>query len=318
MQTDSQRTQTLASQAPALIKTQFQIMDRWSKFIGHSVHVTSRKDVVRVQAVLKANKEFKNATHNIQAWRFLNLVSGKQGDSPDDFVVEDGYDDDGETAAGRKLWIMMRDAGACDCMVIVTRWYGGTQLGPVRFDHINNVGKAALEAGGFIGAARATANQLVRPVDQVSVPQTFPEPILTNWKSIGDKDRLLRLLKARDGSIEGFTLNVTKQQVQFEANVKTIRILSRKLGHSGVEREAHNASDSVEVAKCDLTQDSAEQLLKERDDKLARLKTRLKELKEQISLQDKQIEDLSLSVAQRSESLAVESAARRKPAPADA
>ncbi|KAI8609490.1 hypothetical protein BC830DRAFT_1046592, partial [Chytriomyces sp. MP71] len=59
-------------------------------------------------------------------------------------------DEDGEKDAGRRLVRVLQEMGACDVMVIVSRWFGGTNLGPVRFDHINNMGIAALEAGGFL------------------------------------------------------------------------------------------------------------------------------------------------------------------------
>lgn len=35
------------------------------------------------------------------------------------------------------------------------RWYGGVQLGPDRFKHINNVARALLAAHGYVGAAEA-------------------------------------------------------------------------------------------------------------------------------------------------------------------
>ncbi|KAJ3284692.1 hypothetical protein HDU79_007946 [Rhizoclosmatium sp. JEL0117] len=265
MQSDAQRTTTLASAAPTLIKTPFQILDRFSKFIGHSVHVTTKKDVTAVQAVLKSKAEFKSATHNIQAWRFLKLLAGKSGDSPDDFIVEDGYDEDGETGAGRKLWVTMRDLGACDCMVIVTRWYGGTELGPVRFDHINNVGKAALEAGGFVA----------------------------------ERDRLLRLLKARDASIRGFRTNIEKHRMDIISNAKTIRILSKK--PAGTENVAA-AGEPLEADcktwnEATLKQDEAEKLVQERDIILTSLKARLADLKEVLAAQEQHMEELTATVA---------------------
>jgi len=35
-------------------------------------------------------------------------------------------------------------------LVIVTRWFGGTHLGPDRFKHINHAARNALELGGFL------------------------------------------------------------------------------------------------------------------------------------------------------------------------
>ncbi|KAJ3061488.1 hypothetical protein HDU98_002614 [Podochytrium sp. JEL0797] len=293
MQSQTQRTETLAAEANPLLKTPFQILDRWSKFIGHAVRVTSRKDVTRVQALLKTHADFKSATHNIQAWRFLKLMANRTGDSPDDFVVEDGWDEDGELAAGRKLWIMMRDMGACDCMVIVTRWYGGTQLGQVRFDHINNVGVAALRDGGFIGPTK--------PVPNPGAANTaVPEPIdLKNWKSQADKERLLRLLKARSASIEGFRKNVANHVALVAENAQTMQNLSGKRSGSVAEVDANDTEDGSEDVRYDeglLTQSIAEGLVADKTRMLERLKARLALLQERVSAQNAKISDLSLGV----------------------
>ncbi|ORY46017.1 ribosomal protein S5 domain 2-like protein [Rhizoclosmatium globosum] len=300
MQSDAQRTTTLASAAPTLIKTPFQILDRFSKFIGHSVHVTTKKDVTAVQAVLKSKAEFKSATHNIQAWRFLKLLAGKSGDSPDDFIVEDGYDEDGETGAGRKLWVTMRDLGACDCMVIVTRWYGGTELGPVRFDHINNVGKAALEAGGFVGPRPLPPPPpQLPPSSSPNHPPISSNILLLGWKSVAERDRLLRLLKARDASIRGFRTNIEKHRMDIISNAKTIRILSKK--PAGTENVA--AAGELLEADCKtwneatLKQDEAEKLVQERDIILTSLKARLADLKEVLAAQEQHMEELTATVA---------------------
>ena len=34
--------------------------------------------------------------------------------------------------------------------MVVSRWYGGTLLGPDRFKHINQAARDALELGGFL------------------------------------------------------------------------------------------------------------------------------------------------------------------------
>ena len=38
-----------------------------------------------------------------------------------------------------------------NCVVVVSRWYGGILLGPARFKHINNVARKELEKYGFGG-----------------------------------------------------------------------------------------------------------------------------------------------------------------------
>ena len=36
-------------------------------------------------------------------------------------------------------------------LVVVSRWYGGIQLGPDRFKHINNAARNVLEVAGIVG-----------------------------------------------------------------------------------------------------------------------------------------------------------------------
>ena len=53
------------------------------------------------------------------------------------------------TGLERRLLRLMQLMDVWDVLVVVTRWYGGTLLGPDRFRIINNVGKDALMKGGF-------------------------------------------------------------------------------------------------------------------------------------------------------------------------
>lgn len=70
------------------------------------------------------------ATHNIMAYRILNRTNN---------VVMEDFDDDGEAAAGGRLMQMLRTMKIVDAVVVVSRWYGGINLGPARFKCINDV-----------------------------------------------------------------------------------------------------------------------------------------------------------------------------------
>jgi len=56
----------------------------------------------------------------------------------DDFKIEEGSEDDGEQWAGTHVLKVMRSEAIMDAVVVVSRWYGGTMLGPVRFTHIQD------------------------------------------------------------------------------------------------------------------------------------------------------------------------------------
>ena len=113
--------------------------------MGRVARVTS---LAQAQAFLDhltaTDRKVAAATHNISAWR----IRQKKGDGEGETVVQD-YDDDGETAAGGRLLHVMQLMDVWNVVVVVTRWYGGIQLGPARFRLINDVGRDALVKGGF-------------------------------------------------------------------------------------------------------------------------------------------------------------------------
>ncbi|KAJ2890446.1 hypothetical protein GGI21_002306 [Coemansia aciculifera] len=125
-----------------------------SVFVAHVAHVTSGEDVQAVRDELMRDKRIAQATHNILAYR-IRLDNGS--------ICQDN-DDDGETAAGKRLGHLLQLVEAENVVVVVTRWFGGTHLGPDRFKLINNAARQALEAGGFIGetAKSATAKKASR------------------------------------------------------------------------------------------------------------------------------------------------------------
>ncbi|XP_064466972.1 protein IMPACT-A-like [Ornithodoros turicata] len=117
-------------------------VDRRSVFQAHLAAVTSTKEVEYVLTTLKQNKKIAEATHNIWAYRIVqNQAKG--------IVLKDSADD-GETHAGNRLLHLLDIVDAKDVYVVVTRWYGGTHLGPDRFKHINNCARDLLLQHGYI------------------------------------------------------------------------------------------------------------------------------------------------------------------------
>ena len=116
--------------------------DRRSVFQAHVAAVHSVAEAQAGIAWLKEDKKIGRATHNIVAYR---ITAGGR-------ILQDN-DDDGETAAGSRLAHLLEVLGVENVVVVVSRWYGGIQLGPDRFKHINSVARKALEAAGFLGAS---------------------------------------------------------------------------------------------------------------------------------------------------------------------
>lgn len=103
------------------------ITDRKSNFQAHGIALKNRKDVDKFTKFLKTNKKIEKATHNITAYRTL-----------DNGNLATGYDDDGENKAGERLLELLNSMKVNNIYVMVSRWYGGIQLGPDRFKHIND------------------------------------------------------------------------------------------------------------------------------------------------------------------------------------
>lgn len=117
------------------------VIDRRSTFQAHVAPVDCVDRAKQLIEVLKSNKKLSTATHNITAYR----ISG----GPHNTCIQD-CDDDGEAHAGARLLHLLQILDVRDVMVMVSRWYGGIQLGPDRFKHINNVARELLEKSGFL------------------------------------------------------------------------------------------------------------------------------------------------------------------------
>ncbi|EKG18926.1 Impact [Macrophomina phaseolina MS6] len=117
------------------------LTEKKSVFLGRAVRVGDVAEAKRCIAhLLATDKKAARATHNITAWR----IRGKGAAAFQD------CDDDGETAAGGRVLHLLQLMDVWDVVVVVTRWYGGVQLGPDRFRLINQAARDAVVAGGFV------------------------------------------------------------------------------------------------------------------------------------------------------------------------
>ena len=117
------------------------LSEKKSVFVARSAPVTSVDQAKQyLYHLLSTDRKVAKATHNITAWR----IRGEKG------VQYQDCDDDGETAAGSRALHLMELMNVWDAMVVVSRWYGGVQLGPDRFRLINQAARDALVKGGFI------------------------------------------------------------------------------------------------------------------------------------------------------------------------
>lgn len=110
------------------------IEDRGSKYsvsIGALVNTDGVKTFLKH---LKNNKRYIRATHNTYAFR---IVDG-------DTIIE-SKNDDGEAGAGMVMLHVMQQEHVANCIICVTRWFGGTKLMGDRFRHVQNATKYAID-----------------------------------------------------------------------------------------------------------------------------------------------------------------------------
>lgn len=97
------------------------IADRGSVYAVSGGPVADRAAIDAALADLKTQRRFAKATHN--SWAARIAGAGIKAD-------------DGESGAGAIILRMLETEGLDDHLVIVTRWYGGKQLGGDRFRHV--------------------------------------------------------------------------------------------------------------------------------------------------------------------------------------
>jgi len=114
------------------------INDRKSKFIAFIARVNNIDDVRRFVETLLSVKHIADSTHNMYAYRV-----GTEGELS-------GRDDDGEHGGADCILHVLKAMKAVNLVVMVSRWFGGIMLGPMRFRHITEI------TGDAIALYRAT------------------------------------------------------------------------------------------------------------------------------------------------------------------
>lgn len=98
------------------------VRDRGSRYAASGGDVADEAGIASFLKTLKSAKKFAKATHN--TWAAL---------LPDGRALKD---DDGESGAAAVILKMLEREGTRGRIVVVTRWYGGVNLGGDRFAHV--------------------------------------------------------------------------------------------------------------------------------------------------------------------------------------
>jgi putative IMPACT (imprinted ancient) family translation regulator len=110
------------------------ITDRGSQYSVSYGYVADKEDIRNFLKQLKQNKKYAKATHNTWATRI----------SKDNSIYE-SKNDDGEVGAGMVILRIMQKEDVTNCIVCVTRWFGGVKLMGDRFKHVQDATKYAIE-----------------------------------------------------------------------------------------------------------------------------------------------------------------------------
>lgn len=138
-----------SSSAPSIsILSGDPVTDRRSTFLAHAAAVTCVADVKSVLADLKSQSKIARASHPaIFAYVITEPTSGVAAvaSAASGGIVRRESDDCGESGAGARLSHLLERMGVSNLIVVVTRWYGGIQLGADRWRHINHVARTVIE-----------------------------------------------------------------------------------------------------------------------------------------------------------------------------
>ena len=103
------------------------ISDRGSRYSASIGFVTGREDIKTFLKKLKTSKKYAKADHHSWAARISH-----------DGAIYETKSDDKETGAGMVILRIMQKKNVTDCIICVTRWFGGIKLEGDRFKHIQD------------------------------------------------------------------------------------------------------------------------------------------------------------------------------------
>lgn len=199
------------------------VMDRDSLFIGFVYPVTSSSPAALARILDHLSNEVhpslpsnifptafshldprrRGSSHDVQAWRCLALKRGRDGlGGPNDYGLEEGSDDDGERWGGDRVLKAMREVGAVDLLVVVSRWYGGTNLGPVRFDHMRTCAREALKAHMDEEALGPLREELSGLDGEIARLRGQGAATAASYADLDDLDKAQRLVTAKKKTVE--------------------------------------------------------------------------------------------------------------------
>ena len=186
------------------------VEDRKSRFRGYFIPLSISSQITKNRMVLTGMPDLMEADHKIMAWRVGRTT---------------GWDDDGEKFAGRKL-LELLVASEDEGLLCVARWYGGIQLGPVRFDHIIHVAADAL----------ATYHIRERKTPLLAAPTIQAPKVVPQVPSDEEeRNKTIRTLKGKDMTIETLRSMITAKKAERGESPVTSPVKEKNYDRMSVE-----------------------------------------------------------------------------------
>ena len=184
-----------------------EIEEKRSRFIARAAFADSEEKALAVLAAVRA--EHRTARHNVYAYM---LREGSRT----------RYSDDGEPAktAGLSVLEAIRHAGVTDCIVVVTRYFGGTLLG----------------TGGLVRAYTESASQALAAAKIVTVRSCVRGSVTVDYSLYEQAARLLEAAGARMEEPE-FAAAVTLRFVLPQGEEQPLLPKFRELSRGAAELE---------------------------------------------------------------------------------
>ena len=123
----------------AFVLYEYIIADRGSRYSVSIGQVHNRDEIKNFLRELKSKKRYDKADHHSFAARITH-----------EGVLYETKHDDGETGAGIVILRQLQAANVSNCVIVVTRWFGGVKLMGDRFKHIQDATRYALERLSYI------------------------------------------------------------------------------------------------------------------------------------------------------------------------
>ncbi|TID30856.1 hypothetical protein CANINC_000545 [Pichia inconspicua] len=123
-----------------------------SKFRGFCVPIQNGSEVPNLlRQICGLDKNIPKASHpTMYAWKTANSNPDCSPILNKLINLNQGFNDCNEGGAGLRILGMLDRIHLVNILVVVTRWYGGTPLGPARFKCISDAGLDALREAGFM------------------------------------------------------------------------------------------------------------------------------------------------------------------------